>query len=147
METSLAQCRETGWRWGEAQALASIGAAFADEGRAREASEALSRAIALAREDAIPGLRYVASARRALVSPAAVAEALAAASECERECEVGEAMQARFLLWRATSDRAHLVEAKRRLDHLVENAPPDSRDSMLQGVRLHREIAEAASAS
>ena len=52
-------------------------------------------------------------------------------------------MNARFLLWQATRDRAHLVEAKRLLDFLVEHAPPECRESMLANVRLHREIAAA----
>ena len=55
-----------------------------------------------------------------------------------------EAMEARFLLWQATRDPAHLAEAKRLLDFLVEHAPPECRESMLANVRLHREIAAAA---
>jgi hypothetical protein len=53
----------------------------------------------------------------------------------------------RFLLWQATHDRAHLAEAKRLLDFMVEHAPPDCRESMLANVRLHREIAAAAKAA
>ena len=36
-----------------------------------------------------------------------------------------------------------LADAKRTLDDLVANAPPECRESMLGNVRLHREIAEA----
>jgi len=50
----------------------------------------------------------------------------------------------RLLLWRATGDTAHLAAAKRRLDHLVEHAPPEYRESMLTNVRVHREIVAAA---
>ena len=53
-------------------------------------------------------------------------------------------MEARFLLWQATRDAAHLAEAKRRLEFIVEHAPADCRESMLANVRLHREIAAAA---
>jgi hypothetical protein len=53
-------------------------------------------------------------------------------------------MEARCLLWQATRDPAHLAEAKRVLDFLVEHAPADCRESMLANVRLHREIAAAA---
>jgi hypothetical protein len=52
----------------------------------------------------------------------------------------------RLVLWRVTGDRAHLAEAKRRLDELVAHAPEDCRASMLTNVRVHREIAEAAKA-
>jgi tetratricopeptide (TPR) repeat protein len=75
---------------------------------------------------------------------AMVAAALAALSAHEGRAEVKEAMRARFLLWQATRDLAHLAEARRRLDYLVEHAPPDCRESMLANVRLHREIAAAA---
>jgi serine/threonine protein kinase/tetratricopeptide (TPR) repeat protein len=73
-----------------------------------------------------------------------VAAALAALAAHEGHAEMQEAMQARFLLWQATRDPAHLVEAKRLLDFLVEHAPPDCRESMLANVRLHRDIAAAA---
>jgi ATP/maltotriose-dependent transcriptional regulator MalT len=46
-------------------------------------------------------------------------------------------------LWLATEDHVHLVDAKRRLDDLVARAPEEYRESMLQNVRLHREIMEA----
>ncbi len=49
----------------------------------------------------------------------------------------------RCLLWTATGDLTHLAEAKRLLDHLVEHAPEEYRESMLKNVRLHREIMEA----
>ncbi len=52
-------------------------------------------------------------------------------------------MEARLLLWRLTKDHAHLTEAKRLLDHLVEHAPEKYRESMLKNVRLNREIMEA----
>ena len=58
----------------------------------------------------------------------------------------GAAAQVCLLLWTATHDRAHLVEAKRHLDFMVEHAPPEFRESMLANVRLHREIVAACKA-
>ena len=52
-------------------------------------------------------------------------------------------MEARFLLWMAVKDPTHIQEAKRLLDHLVEHAPHEYRESMLKNVRLHRKIMEA----
>jgi hypothetical protein len=72
-----------------------------------------------------------------------VTEALAALEAGEAGAPTGDAMEARFLLWQATRDRAHLVEAKRLLDFLVEHAPPECRETMLANVRLHREIVAA----
>ena len=37
----------------------------------------------------------------------------------------------------------HLAGAKRLLDHRVDHAPEEYRESMLKNVRLHREIMEA----
>jgi hypothetical protein len=70
--------------------------------------------------------------------------ALAALAAHEGRVEIAAAMQARLLLWQATRDPAHLAEAKRVLDRLVEHAPPECRESMIANVRLHREIAAAA---
>jgi hypothetical protein len=53
-------------------------------------------------------------------------------------------MEAQFALWRASGDRALLVEAKRRLDHIVEHAPDEYKTSMVERVPLHRDIAAAA---
>ena len=79
------------------------------------------------------------------MSPGAmVAAALASLAAHEGLAGMLAAMEARFLLWQATRDPAHLAEAKRLLDHLVAHAPPDCRESMLANVRLHREIAAAA---
>jgi tetratricopeptide (TPR) repeat protein len=57
-----------------------------------------------------------------------------------------DVMRARFALWEATRDRAHLVEAKRLLDFLVAHTPPDLRGAVAANVRLHREILAAARA-
>ncbi len=49
-------------------------------------------------------------------------------------------MEARFLLCKVTSDPAHLAEAKQLLDDLVEHAPEEYRESMIENVPLHRDI-------
>jgi len=54
-----------------------------------------------------------------------------------------DVLRARQLLWRATGDRGHLDEAKRVLDRLLENAPPDCRQAMIANVPLHRYVAMA----
>jgi hypothetical protein len=72
-----------------------------------------------------------------------VTAALAALAAHEGHAGMQAAMEARFLLWQATRDPAHLAEAKRLLDFVVERAPPECRETMLANVRLHREIAAA----
>jgi serine/threonine protein kinase/tetratricopeptide (TPR) repeat protein len=57
------------------------------------------------------------------------------------------AIEARFVLWQVTGDRAHLDEAARLLAFLVEHAPPDLRAGVVANVPLHRAIAAAARAA
>jgi tetratricopeptide (TPR) repeat protein len=56
-------------------------------------------------------------------------------------------MEARFWLWKATSDRAHLMESWRLLKHLRDHAPEENRVTVIANVPLHREIAAAANAA
>ena len=51
---------------------------------------------------------------------------------------------AHWCLWLATQDPAHLEEAGRLVAATVERAPPEYRTSILEGVRIHREVAQAA---
>ena len=57
--------------------------------------------------------------------------------------EVQDRVGAHLLLWEATRDPADLNEAHRLLEYLVENAPEDCRESMIENVPTHRRIAEA----
>jgi tetratricopeptide (TPR) repeat protein len=147
IERARVACREIGWRRGEARALAALGAALADRGRVEEAAARLEEAIALAGEIAYAGIRLVASARLAMLPVAKAAAAVVAAGAgigtWEATCSTSEAMQARYHLWRATGDPAHLREAKRRLADLLAHAPEECRDSMAEAVPLHRAIAQA----
>ncbi len=147
-ERSLAVAREIGDRQGEAAVLADLGATLIGQGFAAEAVERLREAAAMAQELGVPSTLLVATVRLANLGiddrVSAVAAALAALTTCEAQAGFSEAMEARFLLWQATRDPAHLAEAKRRLDFMVEHAPPEDRESMLTNVRLYREIVAAA---
>jgi len=57
--------------------------------------------------------------------------------------EYPERTESRLLHWKATHDPIHRAEARRLLDHLVEHAPEEYRESMLKNVKRHREIMEA----
>jgi len=69
--------------------------------------------------------------------------ALAALAEHGDRTEQLTRMEARFRLWQLTKDRAHLDEAKRLLELLVERAPEEDRETMVENVPLHRGIVEA----
>jgi serine/threonine protein kinase/tetratricopeptide (TPR) repeat protein len=136
--------RQIGHRDGEAETLLASGAHLALQGREAEARADLDAALAIARELSLPGVELLGTAHLATLPGGDVTAALAALAAHQGHAAIHETMQARFLLWKATRDRAHLTEAKRRLDFLVDHAPPDCRESMLANVRLHREIAAAA---
>ena len=66
--------------------------------------------------------------------------ALAALQERGHRSEFVDRVEAYFCLHVAAGARAHLEEAKRLLDYLVEHACDEHRDSILENVSLHREI-------
>jgi tetratricopeptide (TPR) repeat protein len=141
---ALALRRQIGHRVGEADSLRARGSLLASQGRESEASADLGAALALARELSLPGEELLATAWRARLPGGDVAAALSALAALEGRADARETMEARFVLWQATRDPAHLAEAKRRLDFLVGHAPPGCRGSMISCVNSHREIAEAA---
>ena len=53
----------------------------------------------------------------------------------------------RWALWNSSRDAADLGEAARLLESLVANAPPEDRESMVERVPLHRDVADAARAA
>jgi serine/threonine protein kinase/tetratricopeptide (TPR) repeat protein len=144
LATALDVRRSMGAQGEVAESLLARGALFDPEGRADEARADLQAALAIARDLALPGVELAACAHLALLPGGDVAAALAELAAHEGRVAVQTAMEARFLLWQATHDPAHLAEAKRLLDFFVEHAPPESRATMLANVYLHREIAAAA---
>jgi serine/threonine protein kinase/tetratricopeptide (TPR) repeat protein len=107
------------------------------------ARAALDEALPLARSQGTKGAVALCLAHLAALPGGEATAALAALAEAGDAVEVNAAAQIRLLLWQATRDRAHLAEAKRLLDFMVEHAPPECRESMLANVRLHREITAA----
>jgi serine/threonine protein kinase/tetratricopeptide (TPR) repeat protein len=141
---SLPLRREIGHGDGVVDSLLAIADLRRRAGDATAARAALDEAIALAREQNRPAQVALSLALLATL-PGSDAQAVQAALTALREAgEAGNTMQVRLLLWQATHDPAHLAEAKRQLDDLVEHAPPECREPMLTNVRLHREIVAAA---
>jgi hypothetical protein len=52
-------------------------------------------------------------------------------------------MNARFRHWKASGGVRYLKEAWGHLQHVRDHAPPEYRDTMIENVPLHREIAAA----
>ena len=89
---------------------------------------------------ATPGVETLARCELALLPGGDAEDALAAFAEHEEHLAAEERRSARLLLWRATADRAHLVEAKRLLDESLACVPEEHHESMCRNLRLNREI-------
>jgi tetratricopeptide (TPR) repeat protein len=141
-EESLAVRRAIGSKDGIADSLLALGELRTSTGDLDGARAALDESIALARQVGRPVQVLLGLVLRAAIPGSDPAEALAALEATPS----GDSALVRWLLWRATGDRVHLVAARRFLDELVANAPPEDRASMVANVSMYREIAEAARA-
>ncbi len=135
--------RELGDRAEMASTLVSLGALLARVGRLDEATTHLSEAEEIAREVGAHGPLVLATCQRALLPDGDAAAATDALAAHEGRLGHGDRMQARFLLWRATSDPAQLAEAHRLLEFARDHAPEEYRETILENVPLHRDIVAA----
>jgi tetratricopeptide (TPR) repeat protein len=143
----LAICAETGERLLTAAthvALSSLRASLCGDESARAS---LTTARDLARAAGALGLETIARCELACLPGGDPFDALAAFAAHEDRLDAAQRLDARHLLWRATGDKAHLVEAKRLLDASVAHVDAATRESMLANVRVNREVAEAAKAA
>ena len=145
-EQQLALARAIGDRDSEASALASLGAADVRGSDTGDAARRLDEATAIAREAGFASALLVASAARACLPASYPQATVGLMAELGERVDVRSQMRAHWLLWRATARREHLAKAGGLLDFLVAHAPPDCRKSMIDDVRLHRDIRTAACA-
>jgi tetratricopeptide (TPR) repeat protein len=139
-EEALAVRREAGAGVDVSAFLLGIGGLLIRRGELERARPYVEQAWS-ARSDI--QLEFLAVSHAALLPGADVPHAVERALELERHATVSNRMTCRFLLWQATGEIAHLIEAYRLLMHLREHAPPEARESILTGVPLHREIVAA----
>jgi len=97
----------------------------------------------LAADVGIPGTETLARGELACLPGGDTADALAALAENDERLTAEERLNARWLLFRATGDRAHLEEAKRLLDESVAHVDEETRTSMLTNLRVNGEIMAA----
>jgi len=143
LAASLALCEEIGLRHEAAATHLALGTlrVAAGEGPAGRAS--LESARDLAAEIGAPGVETLARCELALLPGGDAEDALRAFAASDERLSAEERREARWLLFRATGDRAHLEEAKRLLDSAVALVPEDIRRSMLENLRVNREILKA----
>jgi len=138
---ALALRREIKYPKGLAETLVAIGRLHLAHGNPEKAREELDEALRVATEMGALRSITLATTYRSLLPGG---EPSAAALE-EHDGALGapDRMKARFALFRATGDEAHIEAAKGLLDGLRDHAPEESRESMIANVPLYREILEA----
>jgi serine/threonine protein kinase/tetratricopeptide (TPR) repeat protein len=112
-------------------------------GRDDQAAKWLDEALGMAHAGVRGTAMLAPTARRASLPGGDRGKALEVLREFGPSASHYTRLETRFLLWRATGDRAHLEEAHRLLIHLRDHAPAESRESLMRGVWLHREVAAA----
>ena len=134
---------ESGFQFGVAGCLRSLGQLLAAAGRPEEAAAHFDQALELARDLKSPSATLAAAVLRALLPGGDVQAALDALDEFGAHVGVQEQIDSHFALWKTTSDRRHLEEAHRLLERMRDHAPEEYRTSMIENVALHRDIMKA----
>ncbi|MDJ0974485.1 MAG: protein kinase [Planctomycetota bacterium] len=142
-EAGTRMMRMRGSRVGEAALLLELGRVTGQRGDRERARRLFDRAESIGRDSDTPNIWLLAGACCAAFFDTSVDKLVLELNEFKSRCSHMERLQIRYWLWRATKLPAHLDEAKRLLDYLVEHAPHEHRESMLTNVQLNREIMEA----
>jgi tetratricopeptide (TPR) repeat protein len=145
-EESVAQARTLGEPLGMLDALVGVLEVELAEGREAAARAAIEEALPIAERVDLPMFLAVLGVRSAMLDgDAARAAQILERHEARLECRTR--MELRYLLWKATGDAAHIVEANRQLQKLRRGAPPDHVEAMLNEVPLHAAVRDAWSAT
>ncbi len=121
----------------------SLGSLFADAGDEGRARDSLVAARDGAATIGVVGLQTLARCQLACLPGGDANDALAAFVEIEPRLEASQRRNARWLLWKATGDRAHLAEAKRLLDEELAHVDGETRAAMLANLSRNCEITAA----
>jgi tetratricopeptide (TPR) repeat protein len=142
-EDALAVFRGIDFPRGIAETLVALGRLHKASGRVGASTECLTEARSLGVQLGVPGTIVLAQCHLALLPDSDPTEALSTFEELEDRLDCDTKVRSRILLWKATHKPSHVQEAKRLLDHLVEHAPEEYRESMLRNVQVNREIGSA----
>lgn len=147
-EETVNQC-DTHGLGAEQAAAGRLGLAEIAEraGRHDEARSLFERVLADEAASTSYGTRFSATAGLARLSAREPHELVRVFDEMVATMGIQERLSAHFAVWRTCKDAAHLADAKSLLDHLVEHAPAQYRESMLTRVPLHRRIVEAVASA
>ncbi len=142
-EAGLTLCKEFGQRHVAASTNRALGSLHAASSDVEGARESLTMARDVAAEIGTPGVETLARCELACLPGGNAQDALTAFTENEERLNAEQRREARFLLFQATGDRAHVEEAKRLLDESVAHVDDETRESMLTNLRVNREIMAA----
>ena len=137
-DRALAMRREILYASGVAETLLALGRLRLAQGELEEARPLLAEAQTVARDIDRADENVLATVY--LGDVAGAEEALDALGARMR---IADRMEAHFALFKATRNTARLEEAHRLLSHIRDHAPEEYRDSLIEKVPLHREIAAA----
>ena len=143
LSSCLSLSERIDYRHLSASAHVALGSLLAAEGDANGARESLTAAREMAARVGVAGIETLARCHLACLPDGDADDALAAFRDHTDRLEGAERREARWLLWKATGDPAHLAAAKRLLDEAVAHVDDDTRVLMLQNVRVNRSIATA----
>ncbi len=141
---ALALCESIGYHRLAPSIHIELGRIRVSEGDAARARESFVAAREVASRVGIAGAETLARCHLAGLPGGDGAETIAAVVESEERLEPVEARAAHFLLWKLTGDRAHLETSKRLLDAALSLVDDETRTSMVENLRLNREIAAAS---
>jgi tetratricopeptide (TPR) repeat protein len=142
-EEALERRRDLKYPTGIAASLTALGRRYAGAGREDEARAALTEALVLARKIGDVQTIVMASGHAAAMENGDVEAARVEYEGNARHLGLAAKMEALWLLWRATGERARLDEAYDLLITLRDGAPEESREAMLTRVALFRDIVAA----
>ncbi|MHC4931473.1 MAG: tetratricopeptide repeat protein, partial [Planctomycetota bacterium] len=132
--------REIEHRAGIVETLVGLGRLTLGQGSPEGARPYLEEARDLANEIGVPGMCSLACAHLSAL-PGADTRAIVKEFEAgENHLDARRKIEARYALWQATHDAAHLEEAHRILAEVRDHAPEESREAMIEMVPLHKAI-------
>jgi predicted ATPase len=143
-EEALAQLREIGNRRDEAEVLLDLGRVQMSRGARDAARRLIEEARTISRDLSFASGLLLSSAYLAVLDPSRIDVALTTLKSCEARAEHLPVMHARFSLWLATKDRAHLAQAYSLMTKLYRFAPKELKVAMIAKVPWHRDIVTAA---
>jgi serine/threonine-protein kinase len=123
--------------------LVELGEVLADLGRSSEAVAALEEALVCAQRSGLPGEIVRATVTLAVLDSGKTEVAVTTFQAHGGRLNHETKLEAGFLLWKVTGDRAYLEQSHKLLAELQAMAPAEYRATMISNVPLYRDIQAA----